>query len=127
MNMFVLKTLLPEVSTGTVFSGVMPFMWADVIRLAIPGRVSLDLALAAEHDAVNERQALGWLAIAAVVAIAWLALPFVTGLLIGALMAFTLQPVYDAPRAAHRAPIRRIAHDRGVPPRWSSWALSRAS
>jgi TRAP-type C4-dicarboxylate transport system permease large subunit len=35
MNMFVLKTLLPEVSTGTVFSGVLPFMWADVIRLAI--------------------------------------------------------------------------------------------
>jgi C4-dicarboxylate transporter, DctM subunit len=35
MNMFVLKTLLPEVSTGTVFRGVMPFMWADVIRLAI--------------------------------------------------------------------------------------------
>jgi C4-dicarboxylate transporter DctM subunit len=34
MNMFVLKTLLPEVSTGTVFSGVMPFMWADVVRLA---------------------------------------------------------------------------------------------
>jgi len=33
--MFVLKTLLPEVSTGTVFSGVMPFMWADVVRLAI--------------------------------------------------------------------------------------------
>jgi C4-dicarboxylate transporter, DctM subunit len=35
MNMFVLKTLLPEVSTGTVFRGVMPFMWADVVRLAI--------------------------------------------------------------------------------------------
>jgi len=35
MNMFVLKTLLPQVSTGTVFRGVMPFMWADVIRLAI--------------------------------------------------------------------------------------------
>ena len=35
MNMFVLKSLLPHVSTGTVFSGVMPFMWADVIRLAI--------------------------------------------------------------------------------------------
>jgi len=35
MNMFVLRTLLPEVSTGTVFSGVLPFMWADVIRLAI--------------------------------------------------------------------------------------------
>jgi tripartite ATP-independent transporter DctM subunit len=35
MNMFVLKTLLPEVPTGTVFRGVMPFMWADVARLAI--------------------------------------------------------------------------------------------
>jgi len=35
MNMFVLKTLLPHVPTGTVFRGVMPFMWADVIRLAI--------------------------------------------------------------------------------------------
>jgi tripartite ATP-independent transporter DctM subunit len=35
MNMFVLKTLLPEVPTGTIFRGVMPFMWADVVRLAI--------------------------------------------------------------------------------------------
>jgi C4-dicarboxylate transporter DctM subunit len=35
MNMFVLRTLLPHVSTATVFSGVMPFMVADVIRLAI--------------------------------------------------------------------------------------------
>ncbi|MGH7413834.1 MAG: TRAP transporter large permease [Candidatus Rokuibacteriota bacterium] len=35
MNMFVLKSLLPEVPTGTVFRGVMPFMWADVIRLVI--------------------------------------------------------------------------------------------
>jgi C4-dicarboxylate transporter DctM subunit len=35
MNMFVLKTLLPEVSTGAIFSGVLPFMWADVVRLAI--------------------------------------------------------------------------------------------
>jgi C4-dicarboxylate transporter, DctM subunit len=35
MNMFVLKTLLPQVDTGTVFSGVLPFMWADVLRLAI--------------------------------------------------------------------------------------------
>jgi predicted PurR-regulated permease PerM len=44
---------------------------------------------------VSERQALGWLAVGAVVAITWLALPFVTGLLLGVLMAFTLQPVYD--------------------------------
>ena len=35
MNMFVLRTLLPEVSTGSIFSGVLPFMWADVLRLAI--------------------------------------------------------------------------------------------
>jgi C4-dicarboxylate transporter DctM subunit len=35
MNLFVLKTLLPGVPTGTVFSGVLPFMWADVVRLAI--------------------------------------------------------------------------------------------
>src|SRR5438034_9523727 len=35
MNMFVRRTLIPEVSTATVFSGVLPFMWADVVRLAI--------------------------------------------------------------------------------------------
>jgi tripartite ATP-independent transporter DctM subunit len=35
MNLFVLKTLLPQVSTGTVFRGVLPFMAADVIRLGI--------------------------------------------------------------------------------------------
>ena len=43
---------------------------------------------------MTERRALGWVAIGAVVAIAWLALPFVTGLFLGALMAFTLEPVY---------------------------------
>jgi tripartite ATP-independent transporter DctM subunit len=35
MNLFVLGTLLPQVSTGTVFRGVLPFMAADVVRLAI--------------------------------------------------------------------------------------------
>jgi C4-dicarboxylate transporter, DctM subunit len=35
MNLFVAKSLLPEVPTGTVFRGVMPFMWADVLRLAL--------------------------------------------------------------------------------------------
>jgi tripartite ATP-independent transporter DctM subunit len=35
MNLFVLKTLLPQVSTGTVFRGVMPFMLADCVRLVI--------------------------------------------------------------------------------------------
>jgi tripartite ATP-independent transporter DctM subunit len=35
MNLFVLKTLLPGVSTGTVFRGVMPFMLADCVRFAL--------------------------------------------------------------------------------------------
>jgi tripartite ATP-independent transporter DctM subunit len=35
MNLFVLKTLLPDVTTGAVFRGVLPFMWADVLRLAL--------------------------------------------------------------------------------------------
>jgi C4-dicarboxylate transporter, DctM subunit len=35
MNLFVLKTLIPGVSQGTVFRGVLPFMLADVIRMAI--------------------------------------------------------------------------------------------
>jgi TRAP-type C4-dicarboxylate transport system permease large subunit len=35
MNLFVLKTLLPQVGTGTVFRGVLPFFTADCIRLAI--------------------------------------------------------------------------------------------
>jgi C4-dicarboxylate transporter DctM subunit len=35
MNLFVLKTLLPQVTTGTVFRGVLPFFAADCIRLAI--------------------------------------------------------------------------------------------
>jgi predicted PurR-regulated permease PerM len=44
---------------------------------------------------VTERQALAWLAVGAVLAIAWLALPFATGLLLGALLAFTLEPIYQ--------------------------------
>ncbi len=35
MNLFVLKTLIPGVSQGTVFRGVLPFMLADVIRMAL--------------------------------------------------------------------------------------------
>ena len=35
MNLFVLKTLLPQVSTGTVFRGVLPLVTVDCIRLAI--------------------------------------------------------------------------------------------
>jgi C4-dicarboxylate transporter DctM subunit len=35
MNLFVLNTLLPQVQTRTIFLGVLPFMAADCIRLAI--------------------------------------------------------------------------------------------
>ncbi len=35
MNMFVLRTLIPTVPLGTIFRGVMPFVFADVIRLGI--------------------------------------------------------------------------------------------
>lgn len=35
MNIFVLKTLIPQVSTSTIFRGVMPFVVADIIRLGI--------------------------------------------------------------------------------------------
>jgi tripartite ATP-independent transporter DctM subunit len=35
MNLFVLKTLLPDVHQNTVFRGVLPFMAADVVRMAL--------------------------------------------------------------------------------------------
>jgi TRAP-type C4-dicarboxylate transport system permease large subunit len=35
MNLFVLNTLLPQVGTRAIFSGVLPFIAADCIRLAI--------------------------------------------------------------------------------------------
>jgi predicted PurR-regulated permease PerM len=43
---------------------------------------------------MKERRALSWLAVAAVLTIAWIAHPFGTGLLLGALLAFTLEPTY---------------------------------
>jgi predicted PurR-regulated permease PerM len=43
---------------------------------------------------LSERAALGCLALIAVVAIVWLALPFATGILLGTLLAFTLDPLY---------------------------------
>jgi C4-dicarboxylate transporter, DctM subunit len=35
MNLFVLKTLLPGVETQSIFKGVLPFVLADCVRLAI--------------------------------------------------------------------------------------------
>ena len=45
---------------------------------------------------MTARRALGWLAVAAAVSIVWLARPFASALLLGALMAFTLEPIYVA-------------------------------
>ena len=44
---------------------------------------------------MNERRALGWLALVAVAAILWLARPFAVGLLLGASMAFIVLPLYE--------------------------------
>jgi tripartite ATP-independent transporter DctM subunit len=35
MNVFVLRSVLPDVPTGTMFRGVMPFVGADIVRLAV--------------------------------------------------------------------------------------------
>jgi predicted PurR-regulated permease PerM len=45
--------------------------------------------------AVAQRRALGWLALAAVAAILWLARPFIAALVLGALLAFMLEPLYE--------------------------------
>ena len=53
MNMFVLKTLLPEVPTGTVFRGVHAVHVGRRHAPRDPGRVPLAHPLAAEHDALT--------------------------------------------------------------------------
>jgi len=35
MNVFVLRTLLPEIPLGTMFRGVGPFIVADFVRLTV--------------------------------------------------------------------------------------------
>ena len=35
LNVFVLKTVLPDVPIGTIFRGIVPFLVADVVRLAL--------------------------------------------------------------------------------------------
>ena len=35
LNVFVLRSVLPDVPTQTVFRGVMPFIVADIVRLGI--------------------------------------------------------------------------------------------
>lgn len=60
--------------------------------------------------AMTGRQVLAWFAGAAVVVIAWLAHTFATGLLLGALMGFTLQPAHDRlARWSHRPTLSSVA------------------
>jgi TRAP-type C4-dicarboxylate transport system permease large subunit len=35
MNVFVMRSLLPEVPTGVIFRGVIPFLAMDVVRLTV--------------------------------------------------------------------------------------------
>ncbi len=35
MNVFVLRSVLPDVPTGAIWRGVMPFLIADIFRLAV--------------------------------------------------------------------------------------------
>jgi TRAP-type C4-dicarboxylate transport system permease large subunit len=35
MNVFVIKTVVPDVSFLTIFSGVLPFILTDILRLVI--------------------------------------------------------------------------------------------
>jgi C4-dicarboxylate transporter DctM subunit len=35
LNVFVMKSVLPDVSTATIFRGVTPFWLADILRLAL--------------------------------------------------------------------------------------------
>ena len=65
----------------------------------IEGRTSLDGHAGVDGRAdslhLRERRALGWLVLGAIAAIAWLARPFAVGLLLGAVMAFMLEPLYN--------------------------------
>ena len=53
---------------------------------------------------MNGRRALAWLAGGAVLVIIWLSWPFATALLLGALMGFTCQPLYERLAARSRRP-----------------------
>jgi predicted PurR-regulated permease PerM len=53
---------------------------------------------------MTARRALGWLAVVAAVSIVWLTRPFLSALLLGALMAFTLEPVYATLARRTRTP-----------------------
>ena len=47
MNVFVIKSVVKDVSFTTIFKGVIPFIVTDLIRLVDPDRLPDDRALAA--------------------------------------------------------------------------------
>ena len=56
MNMFVVKSMLPRIPTKTIFRGVSPFVWAEVVLLAIARRVPVaEPGAAADDEAVTRR------------------------------------------------------------------------
>ena len=60
--------------------------------------------MATDPKLSRERLALGWLALAAILAIAWLAHPFATGILLGTLLGFTLEPLHERLEKRIRSP-----------------------
>lgn len=52
-----------------------------------------------------ESRALGWLAVAAIAVVVWLALPFAVGLLLGTLTAFVVEPLYLGLSRRTRRPV----------------------
>ena len=58
-----------------------------------------------ERPLTDRYAALGWLALAAIAIVIWLARPFVMGMLLGAMMAFTLEPLYEREVRLYRRPV----------------------
>jgi hypothetical protein len=73
--------------------------------LAPPSTDKLDRGPEARAEATRgERRALGWAALAALVVVAWIMMPVGVGILLGTLLAFTLQPLFETlkPRLGER-------------------------
>jgi predicted PurR-regulated permease PerM len=66
--------------------------------------MSLDISRT-ERSLADRYAALGWLALAAIAVVIWLARPFVMGMLLGAMMAFTLEPLYEREVRLYRQPV----------------------
>src|SRR4029079_16908758 len=70
-----------------------------------PARVKLVPVAPTDSRPPKERIALGWLALPAILAIGWLAHPFATGILLGTLLGFTLEPLYHRLGSRTRRPL----------------------